>query len=144
MKDNDLLSFFECIWLTKNDATTVVKFQFHPHIVFNSNSNTRYRDMGGLYRGVPLYFQFHFQFINFDSISSSGIWIELQFQFWNWIDPTLHAMAWHWTGNKSLPKPVVTRICCYTVSQVKAPSASGDQRKQSSLEASIYNISIWL
>ena len=34
-----------------------------------------------------------------NSISSSGIWIELQFQFWNWIDPTLHAMAWHWTSH---------------------------------------------
>ena len=60
----------------------------------------------------------HFQFINFNSISSSGIWIELQFRFWNWIDPTLHAMAWHWTGNKSLPKPMVTRICCYMVSPI--------------------------
>ena len=36
--------------------------------------------------------------------------------FWNWIDPTLHPMAWRWTGDKSLPKPMVTRICRYMVS----------------------------
>ena len=56
----------------------------------------------------------YFQFINFNSISSSGIWIELQFQFWDWIDPnpTCNGLAL----NKSLPKPMVTRLCRYMVS----------------------------
>ena len=69
---------------------------------------------------------------HFNSISCSGIWIELQFQFWNWINPTLHAMAWHWTGDKSLSEPMVTTILSLNgvTRQVKVSSEPADQRRQ--------------
>ena len=80
-------------------AATVVKFQL-PSFSFQFQFQ---------------YFQFHFKFINFNSISSSRIWIELQFQFFNWIDPTLHVMAWHWTVTSHYPNqwwPEFVTIWC--------------------------------
>ena len=90
-------------------------------------------------------FQFHFQFWNLN-------WAAIPILELSWPNATLD---WHWTGNKSLPKPMVTRMCCFMVSpglsklkyllrlQIKG-SVSADQRRESSLEASIYNVSIWL
>ena len=51
-------------------------------------------------------FQFNFEFWNFN-------WAAIP--FWNWIDPTLHAITWHLTGDKPLLEPMVTKFYRYMV-----------------------------
>ena len=51
---------------------------------------------------------------NNNSISNSGIWIELQFQYWNWIEPYMQ-----WLGSELVtshyPNQWWPEFCCYMV-----------------------------